>query len=208
MKCVILFLVALLAMGCKEEKHPKIEIYLLKHRLAFVDAVPFKETSKYKEIEYDRAKDIFKDAQFDTIREEVVFAGQFEADSVDLQSEPFIDDSDIKAFDLRANKLMLSKKVIKRICNLYPDRNFGEQFVITVNKEPMLTGYFWNTQSAVNCRWYYIECLDNEAFPDNGFDTDIVTLYSGVNSEKVEQYGFTRHKELIAAFEQTHRLVE
>ena len=208
MKCVMLFLVALLVLGCKEEKHPKIEIYLLKQRQPFVNTIPFKETSKYKEIEYNRAKNIFEDTRFDTLIKEVIFAGQFIADSIDLQSQPFITDVEIKAFEKHNNSVVLDSKAARRIYELSPEKNFGQQFVITVDKEPKVSGYFWNTNSAISCRWYYIECLNPTNDYRNNTNDKSFPVFIGNYNRKITLTGLYRHKELIAAFEETHRLVK
>jgi hypothetical protein len=71
-------------------------------------------------------------------------AGYFYATKNDLVDSPFIKDSEILSYNVKRGNIKFTKETSLLISKLEPIINEGIQFVITVNKEPVLNGYFIN----------------------------------------------------------------
>ena len=83
-------------------------------------------------------------------------ATEFEIKDTDLPSLPFLRDDDIDYYDTSKNKIFITKDAAKRIAALKPKLNVGIPFVLTVDRQPILTGYFWNTASSFGCASYVL----------------------------------------------------
>src|SRR5690606_24550528 len=69
---------------------------------------------------------------------------------------PFLRDDDIDYYDTSNNKIFITKDASKRIAALKPKLNVGIPFVLTVDRQPILTGYFWNNASSFGCAAYVL----------------------------------------------------
>jgi hypothetical protein len=83
-------------------------------------------------------------------------ATEFEINNIDLPTLPFIRDDDIEYYDTSHDKIFISQDAAKRISELKPKLNVGIPFVLTVDRQPILTGYFWNTVSSFGCASYVL----------------------------------------------------
>jgi hypothetical protein len=76
---------------------------------------------------------------------------EFEVKKKDLPSMPFINDDEIVLFDTSTYRITFLKVAAKRISALKPSLPAGIPFVLTVDREPILTGYFVNELSSFGC---------------------------------------------------------
>ena len=83
-------------------------------------------------------------------------ATEFDIDETDLPALPFIRDDDIDYYDTSNNKIFITKDAANRIATLKPKLNVGIPFVLTVDRQPILTGYIWNTVSSFGCASYVL----------------------------------------------------
>jgi hypothetical protein len=81
-------------------------------------------------------------------------ATEFEIKDTDLPTLPFIRDDDIDYYDTCINKIFITQDAAIRIAELKPKLNVGIPFVLTVDRKPILTGYFWSTFSSFGCASY------------------------------------------------------
>ena len=98
-------------------------------------------------------------------------------DTVELSEEPFLTLDKIGRYDTANHIIMLkgSKYDLK-----YPDmRLSGQLFVVSINKEPVYGGFFWDINSSQPCRWVVI-LKPPDGIPDNqikiglGYATDTI----------------------------------
>lgn len=81
---------------------------------------------------------------------------EFWIDSTDLEQEPIVSDSQIWGYDTLTYEIFIDTVVCKKFRNLKPALPIGIQFALTVDKMPIITGYFWNPVSSFGCDWYMI----------------------------------------------------
>lgn len=132
---------------------------MLNKRIPQNEGVLFKTTSHYKTLD-STYKKWYGERYVDTIKGEFIYGGKFTATEKDLQRKPFISDEAIISFNPQTNIIAFDSSVVSRIRKLKPIMGRGTQFVITVGKEPMITGYFWNTLSSYTCQSYNILTVD------------------------------------------------
>ena len=74
---------------------------------------------------------------------------------------PFINDDEIALFDSSTYKITFLKEAAKRIGTLKPSLSVGIPFVLTVDRQPVLTGYFVNQLSSFGCAAYVLTNTQN-----------------------------------------------
>ncbi len=74
----------------------------------------------------------------------------------DLPIVPFINDDEIEHFDTSNYRITFSREAAKRIGALKPSLSVGIPFVLTVDREPILSGYFVNIVSSFGCGAYVL----------------------------------------------------
>ncbi len=110
---------------------------------------------------------------------------EFKFQKNDLPVLPFISDDDIESFDTSLNKIYFKKEAAKRIGALKPDLKVGIPFVLTVDREPVLTGYFCNIFSSFGCGSYVLINLKDTALilkkglPEYSYTTSIAEKRKG-----------------------------
>jgi len=72
----------------------------------------------------------------------------FRVSKSDLPKEPFIRDSDILFYNDTTFELTFSAAAAERISALKPDLRIGIPFVLTIDRDPILCGYFTNFVSS------------------------------------------------------------
>lgn len=155
----LLLLMLLVCFSCKkEEPRPKIEIYLLDKKIEPTVGIWLKETEYYENLD-SIEKSWYGNRRVDTIAKEIIDGAEFEVTGKDIPAKPFIADNEIKKFDLKKNIITFDYIVVQRLKNLRPHID-NTQFVITLNKKPLITGYFWSTISSQTCNWYSIIVVD------------------------------------------------
>ena len=132
--------------NCKNEN--LVEIYLPKDRIESNYGI---ELSNINFIDTNRIKSInqifnenTKYLKFDTIKNDLIYSGTFNIENKDLNNEPLIFHHEIIDFDTNNCSFKLEKSAIKKIKELQPfnKKGFGQQFILSINKRPLLQGYF------------------------------------------------------------------
>ena len=120
MKLIITSILIFLLYHFANSQSPKVEIYFLKSRLAPVEN---KAWPNY------------------VVR-------HFVATKNDLADSAFIHDSEILAYDTTQKIIHITGNAALKISELEPPIPDGIQFVLTVDKEPVLAGYFINRSTS------------------------------------------------------------
>lgn len=188
--------------SCVETKH-SIEIYLLKERVTSNEGIPFSKTKDFAKMDSVNLDPIAKITNYDTIKKEFIYAGKFEVNPNQMDSNPLINDSEIINLNTKKGNLRFSETAIKKIKDLKAPMQNGIQFVICDNKKPLFTGYFWNSYSSYGSTWNCIEY-------NNMNIKDELKIYkgNGIDATKRTSVDFEKSKELIEAFKATNRLIE
>lgn len=171
--------------SCQKKNQDIIEIYLTKERIPHKVGVPFEEIPKYVDIDltdfgFGRYDNYF--VSYDTIKKDFIYLGEFELKKEDLEDEPFITNDEILGFDFEKSNVIVSgssyyKFSDKRIRNL-------SQFVICINKEPVINGYFLSGMSSVYFDWYAMYYLPfSEKYKDDVID---LYLYFDIRNRSIE----------------------
>ena len=114
-----------------------------------------------------------------------------------LPEMPFINDEGIEQFDTANFKITFSKEAAAKIKTLKPGLAKGIPFVLAVDREPVLSGYFINTFSSVGCRAYVLNTRDRVQRLTKGLPEH---YYEGLIAERRNSSIF------IQALERTGRL--
>lgn len=223
----ITFIIFLIIIGCSENTKkvteidaPKIEIYLPKERIKSKDGSEltqewnFTESAK-KDTSWVRLNKYYhKYARYDTIDHNYIYAGSFTATKADLQSEPFIKSNEILQFDFKNSKIKISSSGVEKIWNLEPNFNFSRQFVITADKKPLLTGYFYSSFSSSYVSHYYIiyeGSYDTESFPKKYKEREFEIFYSNKTQKEFltnDRYDFKTNSDFYNAFVESGKIVK
>jgi len=105
---------------------------------------------------------------------------EFTIKKEDLPTMPFIKDDEIELFDTSSYKITFSKEAAERIGALKPSLPVGIPFVLTIDREPILTGYFVNELSSFGCAAYVMSNSSNsvqelqKGLPEQHYKTQIV----------------------------------
>ena len=153
---------------------PEIAIYLTANRVE----------SNQGEIAHDsiQKKDKLDRFDFDIVRIEretndIIFAGAFKASMSDLAAEPFINNEEVISFDKNTGRLILDSIAAKKLSCLELN-SYGQQFVLTVDNEPELCGYFYPS-IYYYCHTYHYLYLSSSRI-------DELELYFGKELRKVD----------------------
>jgi hypothetical protein len=124
--------------------------------------------------------------------------GKLEVKKDDLVNNPFINDFEIIGYDTTTFTIFITDSARKRISILEPSLPIGIPFVITVNKKPVLSGYFWNPVSSWGCNWYVI-------FADNDNKLNIINELPPKRNKDLDDQRL--NKDMIQAFKESKRIV-
>ena len=137
-----IYIISLLTVSCveKENTDKKIEIYLTNKRIESYEGIKpenLKDTTKFKDL-LERFNKIA--IKLDTINNDIIFAGAFNANDEDLDVKPLINSNEILMFDFTSSKIIMKESVVKKIKDLdwKMGDDFGRQFVLCINKKPVL----------------------------------------------------------------------
>lgn len=144
---------------------PKIEIYLLKSRLPAIDNENWPSFA----------------------------VKHFTATKNDLQDSAFILDTEILSYDSTRCNIGITKSAALKISSLKPGIPQGIQFVLTIDKEPVLQGFFINKNASEPVMSYMI-------MNKNDTICHIDRLLPGIKADE------RKSKNLINAFKVTRRL--
>jgi hypothetical protein len=213
----------LLLIGCTQKEgsfdistKPLIEIYLPKERIKSYDGSKimtewnFSETLKTDTTFIIMNEILLEYGRYDSITNKTIYAGSFEASQTDLPQEPLIKDDEILSFNFNTSKLTLSSSAVKKLWCLKSDFLYSQQFVITANRQPILTGYLFNVLSSSTVNHFYItytggygrlEMLD---FNDEEFEIQYNPNTQFIR--ELETYDFKLDKEFYSAFKKSGKI--
>ena len=147
-------------------------------------------------------------AGYDTILDEIIYAGDFVVSEHDLLPEPFVSNFEIRHMDLKENEFLIDSLAAKRIYNMRPRNSYGNQFAIAVDGKPAFTGYFWSSRSRFRCDWYQIPTIVvHDSIQRNGKDKAF-QIYLGERDGQILVNDLPYPPELIEAFRSSGRLIE
>ena len=84
---------------------------------------------------------------------------RFNVTDSDLQENPLIEDYQIIRYDTLKFEFTIDTLVCSKLSSLNPSLPIGIQFAITVDRNPVISGYFWNPVSSFGCDWYNIPVI-------------------------------------------------
>jgi hypothetical protein len=190
--------------SCKKEED-KIEIYLLKDRILSSEGIPLIEREGF--LKTDKNLEFAKYLRYDTISKQMIYGGRFEVKTDDLLAEPFIEDEEIIEVNLNTSEFILSQKGKNKIKELKPSMKHGIQFVICVNRKPILTGYFRSNISSYILNWNYI----GYDYINSSFDTKndinfVIRKNDGYLDWKPYKINLLDYPELVESLKKSRRL--
>ena len=147
----ITIILLLISIGCSRPKH-NLEIYLLKSTSKSEEGIPAREYFEKQKIDFDTLI-IKRNMNYDTINNELIYAGKFDITKSNLESKPFITNDEIEFLDLKSNEIKFTVSAAKKIASLSGKMTEGHQFVVTDNKRPVFGGYFWSVFSSYGTDW-------------------------------------------------------
>lgn len=194
-------------LSCTYDKD-KIEIYLLKERIRSIEGIPLLEYAKLENYPLIQEITSIEKANFDTIKKQIIYGGEFRVSKEHINKLPLIQDTEIIKFDSTTNELIISTSGRKKIENLKPNMKFGTQFVICINGEPSLTGYFRNHFSSYIYNWNYIHYKHpKDNFQTPNVDKFIINQNVGYVKWNPIIPNMNEYPKLIQAFQSTNRLI-
>lgn len=194
--------------SCKNHEE-NIEIYLLKNRVRTTEGIPVLEYVKLKNIKYNKNLENVKDCNYDSISKQFIYGGKFTVNKENLESKPLITDKDILKLNLKKSEFIFSEIGKQKITQLKPNMKSGIQFVICVNKQPYLTGYFRSNISSNIYNWNYIGYDYFEHKIATIHDKDFVIRQNeGYEKWKPTLCNLNQYSELVSAFRNTNRIIE
>lgn len=207
-KIFSIFLFSSLLFSCENHKE-KIEVYLLKNRVQTTEGMTVLEYVKLKKIKYDSNIENIKDCIYDSISKQLIYGGKFSVDKENIETKPLITDEDVLKLNLKKSELILSEIGRNRITQLKPNMKDGIQFVICVNKQPYLTGYFRSNISSNIYNWNYIgyDYFDHKiaTIHDKNF---VIRQNDGYEKWKPILCNLNQYTKLVSAFRNTNRIIE
>lgn len=200
-----LFCINLFLIGCHKSEQHSIEIYLLKDRVNTNEGVSLEKIKGFPEIDTIALKEMPKTVKYDTLNKEFIYAGSFHVNKNQIESTPLIKNEDVLGLNIDNSEIKLSAEAANKIIALKPSMKDGIQFVITDNKNPVMTGYFWSSYSSYGSTWNNIE-YDHTKKVDKPI---FLRMYKGhgINAAKRETIPFSDFKDLVNAFSQSDRLL-
>lgn len=178
-KFIFLFLILISCNTTEKKETLKIEIYLTKNRIESHHGVEL-ENSNLDSFEILRLQERWgkKQMRLDTLTSELILAGAFKGKKRDLKNEPFINSHEIISFNKNTGQLTLDKVATKKLSDLKFD-SFGQQFILTINGEPQISGYFYPAAYSFGSNTYHYQYLSNSEISE-------LELYNGLELRKVD----------------------
>ncbi|MFP5436390.1 MAG: hypothetical protein ACLGH8_01220 [Bacteroidia bacterium] len=149
----------------------------------------------------------------DTVNHKIYFATDFHYSKDDLQQKPFIKDDEILNLNLKTNTIEFTNLASEKIFKLKPHMGNGVQFVISVDKKPVMNGYFYNPYSSNGSTWNTIQYDDFKKIKDttSKLSSYYFSIFRGDGTSnrlgriKID---FNNYPILLKALKDSHRLVE
>jgi hypothetical protein len=207
MKRVLLaFITLTLFLSCSKSED-KIEFYLLNERIRSSEGIPIVQYAKKMNFPINEEILSEEKANYDTVQKTIIYAGKFSVSNKHLTKEPFITDDEILKVSLSKSEFELSESARKKITMINPSHKFGTQFVICINKEPIITGYFRENASSYIYNWNYMSYVYYKNNFIGTIDKNFVIRQNiGYEKWKPILSNLETHKKLISVLEKSNRL--
>lgn len=184
-----------------------IEVYLYKEFIMPENCIPLKESEYYKSSRNIDLKSIDENylnrLTFDTVKNEICVKHTGFKNRLNLiESKPFIKNEEISLLNNLKTTFIFSKNIKIKNTDYYRKIFNTRQFVLLLNKKPILNGYFICSTASVVCEntrilIYYPELYKNKLLLWN---------YKG---KKITDINLKKdYPELYQTFKNTNRLIE
>nr|WP_317632025.1 hypothetical protein [uncultured Flavobacterium sp.] len=211
MKLIVYIFLINIIMSCNHKDHEVIEFYLLKNRKKNIEGFELKDVQNYIKKNDINLSEFSEPSTFDTISNKMIFASNFEYSIDDLESKAFIADQDILSLNTKKGTIKFSNNGARKIFDINPNFRNGEQFVITINKVPVLNGYFYNPYSSNGSIWNTIQYDDFKKIKNSKLKYYEFSFFIGDGtSNKLgrSNIDFDKYPILIKTLRDTDRLIE
>jgi len=211
MQKIHFYLLFILLISCsKNNSETKIEVYFLKNKILSEEGVLLGKAPIFERLNLDTVKfySSKKDQKFDTITNQIIYGGKYSVSENDLEAKPFLNDNDILFLDKYKSQIFLSSSGYEKLNGLDYKKYNGKQYVITVNKKPVINGYLTSSHSSIVHSFNYIIFYDNfepEKQNENQ-PLEIKNANSYIVFSKSTVNDLNKYPELIKAFEKTNRI--
>lgn len=174
-----------------------VEIYLLK------EVKPNKIGVKYA------SNDEYDTTTHDSVTKAYYKWTDFEYMESDLNKLPFISDLEIVSLDTLNGIIQFNNAASQRIIKNTDGFQRSKQFVITVNNQPVMNGYFHNIYSSYGTDWNTIRFEDLKNIDKKDLEVYNFSMYLGKglkNNHVKDKIYFNKYPLLIDALEETDRI--
>src|SRR5690554_2038147 len=141
MKKLFPYLLLLLVLNsCQKKNQDVIEIYLTKERIPNNIGIPIQEYFRINNNDSSGINQFSEKYEFMTVdksSQQLIDLGNFNFELNDLEQHPFITNDEILGFDNESAELFLKKEVVDKFSKL----KYTTQFVLFINKKPIINGY-------------------------------------------------------------------
>jgi len=161
------FIILLLFIVTSCKKRDLVEIYLLKK------VKPNKIGVKLS------SNDVFDTTTYDSVKNTYYKWTDFNYTQSDLKEFPFISDSEIISLDTLKGEITFNNQASQRIIKSTDGFQRSKQFIITVNKKPVMNGYFHNIYSSFGTDWNTIKFEDLKNIEKSDLESYNFAIYKG-----------------------------
>lgn len=192
-------IIILLFISCAKKSH-EFGIYLTKQRINSKEGVSLyklKNNSKYKKL----VDNLNSEVEIDTIKNKIIYGGEFDATINDIEKTPFINSYEINSLDTLTGNISFDNSVISKLHMLKPSM-YGRQFAICLDNKIIFTGYFWTSYSSYVGTWNYI--LYNHTSKENKKNY-YLEKSNGMNEPK-SKINFSKYPDLINYLKSNNKL--
>lgn len=201
MRITIIILSFFFLYSCSKKEHV-IEIYTLKSRAKNLHGISAQKyfLNKNDTTHYTIIND---NTTIDTLKNELIYAGEFLIDINNLEDKPLINDNDILFLDTKTNQIVFTESAKKLLSSFKGHTREGIQFVMTDNRKPIISGYFWNDFSSSWSNWNCISyCILYKE------KNHINKMYKGIGNKNLEgkSIDFSNYEAVIKAFTESNRI--
>lgn len=212
------FLILLTIIYCVVEKNNAIkilkdnciEVYLYKEFITPENNIELKKSEYYKENKNGELKDLdenyLNSLAFDTIEKKIVTKyGGFKSKINSIETTPFIKNNEIqffRNFKDSTTTLVLNKKIRIEDKKYWGGKFHLRQFVILVNKKPILNGYLFCSMASSVCENTNVLIYEPAEFKNK-------LLLLDFSNRKITNINLKKeYPELYQAFKNSNRLIE
>jgi len=176
-----------------------IEIYFYKEPILPENCVWYRDSKYYKNERFDFNKEY---GIVDTIKNRISHGAYFKNNLSKIESKPFINNNEISLINNLKTSFVINKIIKIQNTNYYRRLFNLKQFVLLLNKKPILNGYFICSTASTVCENTRILIYDPELYKNK-------LLLWNFKDRKITDINLKKdYPELYQAFKNTNRLIE